>query len=473
MRIVVALVLALAAPALAERPRDGLIPQDITHGDLGPTGLAPYNTLYLNRCASGCTITQASRSNSINNTWPIPIGTGTLSPFPFGDAAWQQVVECVKDVFSPYNIRVTDVSPGAVSHFEIMIAGLSTELGMSPDYGGVAPGGCTTSYMDNALVFDFARVWSRGATTCDAACIEDICSTAAQEIGHVWKSMDHVIIASDPMTYYSFNGRRYFSNIAAQCGSDCRAGRAPNTGEVCDGAESQNHSCRCTQLEQQNSYDVLMSLFGPGANASPPTPTFLTPKPGASVLPGFAISVDATDDSGRISRIDVNLDNQSVGTGMAKPTMFTAPASLGVGPHQLLATAYDIYGTPGTATLDVFVGGPCETSADCTRATDVCVADHCVGGPGVDGGLGTSCTVPTDCFSNICAIDGSTGYCVESCMPGQCPEGFGCLDTGGDRMVCWPGHEESGCGCASGGPGGPATLLVILAVMALTWRRRR
>jgi len=472
-RTVVALLLALAVPALAERPRDGLIPQDIAHGELGPTGLVPYNTLYLNRCASGCLVTQAAKSNSINNTWPIPVSSGTLSAFPFGDAAWQQVVDCVKDTFSPYNIRITDVNPGSVNHFEIMIAGLSTELGMSPDYGGVAPGGCTTSYMDNALVFDFAKVWSRGATTCDAACIEDICSTAAQEIGHVWKSMDHVIIAADPMTYYPYDGRRYFNNIAAQCGSDCTSGRAPNTGEVCDGPDGQNHSCRCTHLETQNSYDVITSLFGAGTNVTPPTATFLTPKPGASVQPGFAIGVDATDDSGKISRIDVTLDGQAVGTGAMKPWNFTAPASLGVGAHQLQATAYDIYGTPGNASVDVFVGGPCEDSSDCTRPEDVCVADHCVGGPSVAGGLGTTCSIATDCFSNMCAFDGSMGYCVESCMPGQCPDGFGCLDTGGGQMVCWPGADEGGCGCSSSGRGGPAALLLVLGVMALTWRRKR
>ena len=47
--------------------------------------------------------------------------------------------------------------------------------------------------------------------------------------------MDHVTVAADPMTYFAFNGRHYFQNVAAQCGSDCVSGKAPNTGEICDG----------------------------------------------------------------------------------------------------------------------------------------------------------------------------------------------------------------------------------------------
>src|SRR5690349_14290765 len=127
-RIAVVVVMMVAAPALADRPHVELIPQEFVHGELEPTGLAPYNTIYLNRCASGCTI-QPGTSNSKNNTWPIG-SSGTLSAFPYGDTAWQQVVDCIKDVFSPFKLQITDVNPGSANHFEIMIAGLPTEIGM-------------------------------------------------------------------------------------------------------------------------------------------------------------------------------------------------------------------------------------------------------------------------------------------------------------------------------------------------------
>jgi uncharacterized protein (TIGR03382 family) len=467
-RLAIAVSMVLAAP-VAARPIDGIIDQGDTPGELTPAGLIPYNTLFLNRCASGCPITVGT-SNSQYDRWQIP-ANATLTKFPFGDTAWSQVVECVKDVMSPYNIRVTDVDPGTANHFEVMIAGLATDIGLSADYGGVAPGGCM-QYHANALVFDFAKVWSLGASTCNQACIEDICSTAAQEIGHVWKSMDHVIVAADPMTYNPFTDRRYFQNTAAQCGSDCKNGYKPNSTELCDGPSNQNHSCRCNGGETQNSFAILNELFGPGANVTPPTATFTTPLPGASVKPGFSIIVDGMDDSGRISRFDVTLDTAMVGSSTMKPAGFTASTTLGVGDHHLEVTAYDPYGFSGKATVDVFVGGPCNSAADCTHATDVCVAHTCVGGPDIDGGLGTTCTMATECFSAQCAVDGAEGYCVEQCEPGQCPDGFGCREAGG-QQICWPGYDEGGCGCSSNRRGGPLSLALVLLVAALTWRRRR
>ena len=468
-RLAVLALLVFAAPAFAERPQVVLVPQDVPSGPLTPTGLAPYNTIFLNRCAGGCLI-RVGPSDSINDRWQIS-ANATLSAWPYDDATWTAVMNCVKDDFSPYNVVITDVDPGTASHFEIMIAGAPGDLGMPAAYGGVAPGGCTTTYLDNALVFDFAKVWGAGAT-CDAGCIEDICSTAAQEIGHTFKSMDHVTVAADPMTYFYYADRRYFQDTAAQCGSDCQGGVGPGN-VTCTGTNLQNHVCRCTTSQTQNSHQVLLGLFGAGAG-TPPTVTITGPKDGASVQEGFVVNVDAQDDSNRISKVELRIDNTLVGTSMNKPFVFNAPASLGNGTHMLEATAYDPHGTPGKGTASVFIGGPCNSTGDCTRSTDVCAGGRCVPGPSVTGGLGTSCTMATDCFSNQCAFDGTAGTCVEPCMEaGQCPSGFGCLDTGTGQMVCYKGYNDgSGCGCQAGGRGAPMTLLVLLGIAGLIWRRR-
>src|SRR5262245_56903337 len=61
-----------------------------------------------------------------------------LSPFPYGDDAWQQVVACVGEVFAPYDVVVTDVDPGDAPHVEAVIAGAGEEAGFA-DTQGIAP----------------------------------------------------------------------------------------------------------------------------------------------------------------------------------------------------------------------------------------------------------------------------------------------------------------------------------------------
>src|SRR5262245_15923061 len=105
------LLLALTATATA-RPRTVVIDDPgVEVGELTPQGLAPYNTVFLNRCPSGCLVRVGS-SNSINDTWQIG-SNRTLTAFPYGDDTWKKVVDCVKDVFEPYNVQITDVDPGS------------------------------------------------------------------------------------------------------------------------------------------------------------------------------------------------------------------------------------------------------------------------------------------------------------------------------------------------------------------------
>jgi MYXO-CTERM domain-containing protein len=465
-------VVLLAGTAAAERPRDLIVPQTVEPGRLEPTGLAPYNTLFLNRCPSGCTV-KPGGSNSITDSWGIG-STRTLTAFPYGDQAWADVVACVKDVMSPYVINVTDTDPGTAKHFEIMIAGKGTDLSSSwTNVGGIAPGGTPcSSYADNALVFAFAKSYGDNTNnTCDDACVNELCATAAQEIGHTWKTMDHVRLASDPMTYFGFAGRRYYQNEAAQCGSDCVDGVSPY-GETCTGTNSQSHTCTCGG-QTQNSYEQIKSLFGLGPG-SPPTVKIVSPKLGENVKPGFPVVSDPIDDSGIITRVELKVDGMLISSLEKGPFVFNAPDSLANGTHRVEIVAYDPHQTPGTAKVDVVIGPPCKSENDCSTETDVCVGGRCVPGSGVNGGLGSTCAMSTDCLSNQCASDGTSSYCVEQCTVGQCPGGFGCLDVGDGTGACWPGYDDGsgGCGCQST-RGGPAGMMLALMVMVGLCRRRR
>ncbi len=461
--------LALAGPAFAERPRlvvDHTIPAERV--ELPPQALLPYNTIYLNRCASGCPV-GVGQPNSINDRWYLN-SPGTLSAFPYGDDVWQQVVACVKDVFEPFNVNITETNPGSAEHFEVMIAGSPGDLGMPSNIGGIAPGSSCSGFVNNALVFDFAKVWGSG-TSCDAACVNDICATAAQELGHAWRGLDHVTDNKDPMTYFRFSGRKYFQNTAAICGSDCVGGQGPDN-QLCSGTNQQQRVCNCGQT--QNSYAILTNLFGLGPG-SPPIVTITSPKLGDALSPGFPIVIDATDNSGAVTKVEVKVDGQLVGELTKGPFVFNSPSTLADGLHRIEAIAYDPHSTMGTATLDVMIGPPCERPSDCALDTDTCVGGRCVPGSGVQGGLGSPCAAHTECASGKCANDGTNSYCVESCEIGDCPDGFGCsVEEGMTAGVCWPGLDDGsgGCGCQSS-HGGPLSVLALLGWVVLTCRRRR
>jgi MYXO-CTERM domain-containing protein len=470
--------LALTSTAAAERPLSVIVPGNAEMKELPPNGVIPYNTLYLNRCANGCTI-GVGGSSSVQDRWPIN-SQRVLSSFPYGDAAWNSVVACVKDLFEPYKVNVVTQNPGSSNHFEIMIAGSPLDLDSSwTNYGGVAPGTTSDlcdSYLNNALVFAFAKAYGNNSTNvCGAACVNEICATAGQEIGHVWNRMDHVRLNSDPMTYYGYNGRRYFQDTAAQCGSDCtlQSGqyRAPNGGEVCDGTGSQSHSCKCGG-ETQNSHQTLMSLFGAGT-PTPPVAKITSPTLGESVNQGFSVIAEVTDNSELITKVELKIDGMVVSMLDEAPYEFTAPGPLANGTHHVEIIAYDGHMTPGTAAVDVIIGPPCQSDSDCPYETDVCLAGRCVAGPNATGGLGTNCAGGSPCASQRCASDGTDSFCVELCEVGQCPDDFGCLDTGDGNGVCWPGYDDSGgCGCQTS-RGGPAGMLLALLVMVLSCRRRR
>src|SRR5690242_5093870 len=143
------LVTGAAAPALAGRPRDVIVERAPVPG---ATAAASSNVIFLNRCTGGCTVRYG---NTDSRTDRSSIGQGTLTAWSYDDATWQKVVQCMQDVFEPYNVVITDQDPGSADHLEIMIAGNPADIGLPADVGGIAEQTCA-SYQADTLVFDFA-----------------------------------------------------------------------------------------------------------------------------------------------------------------------------------------------------------------------------------------------------------------------------------------------------------------------------
>src|SRR5262249_5328632 len=156
--------------------------------------------IYANRCSGGCMVTQSDHNDAHNHlSTMVKPGTSILQEFQNdagmtgapADAEWGQVLQCLKEIYSPFNITVTDqLPPASMNYTELMIGGQPTDLGFSTDVLGIAPAHIDCNAYDNAIAFSFANhepLQDR---------VYNICWTAGQESAHNF-GLDHVYQYSD------------------------------------------------------------------------------------------------------------------------------------------------------------------------------------------------------------------------------------------------------------------------------------
>ncbi len=465
---VVLVPLLASTPAVAAPTRDRIrvAESDVQIGHFAATAAARAantRTIFLNRCVGGCQVTTGQTDSRTNRS--SIADTGRLGAFSRGDTVWDNVVACMRDVFAQTgsDVDIVTTDPGNVPHFEIMIGGTPGQLGFNQNTGGVSPWTCAGDYIQNSLVFVF-DVWGSN--------VEDICSTAAQEVAHSWH-LDHVTLASDPLTYFGFNGRRYYRDQAAQCGSDCVNGQSP-FGATCTGANQQTHPCDCTGAATQNSISTIRALFGTGV-PTPPNISIIRPTANQVLNPGFPVEVTLEDENG-INLVELLIDGAVVATKTTLPYVFAAPTTIAAGTHTLAIRATDGFDAAATQEVPFVIATACTIPSDCPLDTDTCIDGRCMPGAGVQGGLGSVCVDATSCASGECASDNAGNrYCTVACDPSNsgCPADFECLDAG-STGVCWPTNAASedtdDGGCSTSGGGAP--LMLGLGALFLLGRRR-
>jgi hypothetical protein len=435
------------------RPRGTYIHQPDIVGTDGPgvaRGGTPSLIIYMNRCAGGCTFTPGF-NNSVSNQSSIIDSTINLPAYPYGDDSWNQMMACMREIYGPYNIEITDVDPSPANHIESVVAGSPTDAGFNPQVGGVSPFTC--GFITNSVVYTFPEVWGNDPRT--------ICETAGQETAHSF-GFDHEYHCPDCMTYLTGCGEKTFRDVNAQCG------------------EYNPRACQCGG-STQNSHQLLLEMFG-ARPTEPPMVSFEAPLDGATVQPQALVVVDATDD---INVVDVEMwiDGVYDSTDAVPPYQFRLPEGLPEGNHSITARAVDGGGLITDATISVNLTGPCSSNDDDCSDVEVCdtATGNCVPGPGTPGGLGEPCAGNTDCFSGQCASDGTNSVCTQPCdlASPSCPDGFSCLDGGGVG-VCWPAEGGGGggpCGCRAGGKRGALPLFwLAMGVIGIGWtfaRRRK
>jgi hypothetical protein len=400
-----------------------------------------HRVVFMNRM--GGTFTPGY-DNSSTNSSSIPSSTSHVSAWSYGDTKWNQLMTCVRTQFEPFDIEVTDVDPGSVPHVESVVGGTPGEVQMPQYVGGVSPFTYDCSMIERSIVYTFSGVYGGD--------VQSICETVAQETAHSY-GLDHELYCPDPMTYLGGCGAKSFRDHDAQCGED-----SPR-------------ACACG-ASTQNSYQWMMARIGAGNQDDiAPNISFTQPAAGATVMAGFGVVADASDNVG-VVKVDLYVDGANLATDSAAPFEFTTPASLAPGAHNLEVRAFDAQGNMKSATRSVTVQ---EAGTDPPP-------DPPPPPPPDPGALGSPCASGDDCTSGLCA---NQTFCTQTCSsgdPGSCGSGFDCVVAAtGDYCVPQDlggggggGNELiGGCAVAGRGTPGAAVLALFFAIGLLYLRTRR
>jgi MYXO-CTERM domain-containing protein len=428
--------------------------------------------IYLNPCVGGCQVTAATTSNSSTDESWIPLRNGvaggntvTLSQFRWSQETWDAIVQCVRDIYAPYDVAIVDEDPGNVVHHEVMVAGTGTELGYTPSEspGGVSSGGDGCDPDDGALSFVFAN---------NTQSVGYLCAAAAQESAHSFGLPDHVYDCTDPMTYL-FGCPTLFRNKLMPCG------------------EYEEAPCRCGG-SRVNTHVQLLGVFGPGAEPTPPTAAITYPAEGATITDNTIVTVNATDERG-VQRVELLMNGwkwgqwdlpESITPPFSWPTTFTVDPTNGFpdGVIDLEVHVYNDLEGEAVDTRRVSKGAPCTSADSCLEGQRCDDEGRCLWDPPT-GQFADACTYDQFCegpntYDGVCGTVDDVSMCTTVCYSGPndtCPDEYECRPDNGvsGEGICWLPEPEQTCFDCSGGQGGSQPLLLGLGVGAIVLRRRR
>jgi MYXO-CTERM domain-containing protein len=297
--------------------------------------------IYLNR--RGGTYS-AGRDDSRENRSSVLNQSITIAPWNVSDSEWNKVMSCMRSVWSPFNVVITDQDPGTAPHYESIMAGRPADIGAKNGVLGIAPFLSNCGIIPNAVAYTFAQYHSDVGLSA-----QDVCETAAQEVAHAF-GVDHELLPADPMTYLRYNGKRSFRDQNADCGEN----RPRECGLVAMGYAPCSDQGVAGNPSKQNSFRALIERLGPG-QPGPPLVAVDSPADGARVGKGFIISASVTPLGAEIEQAQLLVDGVVVQTVPVEPFAFNAPSTVSLGEHKVTIRATDRSGLAGDASISVIV----------------------------------------------------------------------------------------------------------------------
>lgn len=320
---------AAAAPIVDDGPLDGThMVRELVPG----TGIsrAQSRSIYLNR--KGATI-RPGANDSLKQTSSIVTQVSAIGAWDVTDAKWTATVACMRETWAKFDVAITETDPGDTPHIEALFGGSPADIGRPATVAGIAPFAVDCGVVENAIVFAF--------TDNLPADPQLVCEVMSQEIGHAY-GLDHELLASDPMSYLPYAGKRSFQDTGTACGE--KTERPCGLGST---------ACRA----QQNSQQILLARLGAaGGDGTAPTLVIMSPAAHAEVDPGFTVQTRALDDIG-VTTVALYVDGVKVDERTSGPFDFETDAALPTGAHTVMVEARDANDNITVRELDVIVTG--------------------------------------------------------------------------------------------------------------------
>jgi MYXO-CTERM domain-containing protein len=459
-----------------------------------PAALSGH-TIFLNRCAGpdgipgnadgGCPVNPGNDDATANPpTSGVPSSPSVLSEYTdFAAGEWEATVQCVKEVYSPFDVKIVDTKPPAGTQYSmIMVGGSGSEVG-SPGSGGVAIVSGNCAPIVKGVSYAFTDQIDIFAQEIGGSRPLGLCWIIAQETAHSF-GLDHEFAflddmrsaCNDPMTYRDdCGGQKFYRNKFASCGEFEQQGP---------------RQCRCGA--NQNSHLMLLNIFGGGTSLiGPPEVAVTTPAVSSTAANSLPANIIASAGSKRgVNRVELYLNGFKWAEvngapfgrqGQMNPSAYglLPPPNLPDSIYDIEVRAFDdleIVGTSPIITVTKGAAGGC-VSADTCALGQKCEAGKCFWDP-PSGVVGDSCDFPEFCLSGKCEGTADEKICTQNCIPGvadSCPMGLTCLENGNNDICFLPSDEGGGCCSTSNGttPWAPFGFAGVVLGFVLMRRRRR
>ena len=279
----------LASPAFAERHVDRMVRRTSPR----PAALTPHGRSSRTTRSSSTAARTAAPSVPVRPTRAattsslVRTARSMLSRSRAPTRSGRQVLACVKDMFSLFNVNVTDVDPGTRESLRDHGRRLAEDARhVERSIGGVSPFTCNGAYIQNALVFDFANQFIGNPTRSATTPSRKICSTAAQEIAHAF-SLDHVTDRVGPDDVLPVHGPPLLQERRRAVRQRLRRRPRP-FGQTVHRPTATRARAPASRRRTRSRRMTGAVRHGPG---TPPTVTITSPKTGDNVcarLPGRA-----------------------------------------------------------------------------------------------------------------------------------------------------------------------------------------